>query len=128
MKRNVDLTENEIFKEKNIASSNFHRDFKINSIFLLRGVSRKSLSNKIKKCIADIPYCIDNDIEHYQNGGIIQGDKYRRNYYSTIQEESYCERCGRTKKYFWEDFNNGLCPKCSKELDKKRSSYARFKN
>lgn len=29
----------------------------------------------------------------------------------------FCERCGRKKKYPWEDFSRLLCPECEKYLE-----------
>jgi len=127
MKRSVDLTDNEVFRPENQRTFNIRGNINIGSAFLIRNISKNNLSRKIKKCIADIPYCIDNDIEHLEKGAIIQGDKNRRKYYKATKQDFYCERCGRDKKYFWEDFSQGLCPECSDAI-RERSNYERFKN
>ena len=31
--------------------------------------------------------------------------------------DCFCERCGRKKKYPWEDFSKLLCPKCERYLE-----------
>jgi len=107
MKSNIDLTANLDFAKPT--------RFSFRNTYWNTG---NVLGKKINKDIADINYCITFDIEHHQHGGIIQGNRHRREYMATCNEIiSYCERCGRHKKYPWENFNSLLCPQCNNILD-----------
>lgn len=118
MKRNIDLTENFDFAIPRRAAT------RGSSLSLNRpeieicSYNRNILGKYIRKNIADINYCINEDIEFNQSGGLIQGNGYRRKYMKLYNEpESYCERCGRSKKYPWEDFSSLLCPQCNNIFD-----------
>ena len=78
----------------------------------------KSIGKYLSKYILDIPYCINEDIEHKQSGGLVQGNGNRRKFMEYENNPGcFCERCGRKKKYPWEDFSRLLCPKCEKYLE-----------
>lgn len=116
MKRNIDLTENSDFATP-VRNSIRFKTPRISSVAMC-SCDRSILGNILHKNITDINYCIEEDIEYNQHGGIIQGNGYRRTYMKIINEpNSYCERCGRLKQYPWEDFSKLLCPKCDKEMD-----------
>lgn len=110
MKSNIDLTENSDFATPRRISSRFAN--------IVCSCDANLLGRLLHKNIADINYCVEYDIEFYQRGGMIQGNGYRRTYMKICEEpESHCERCGRHKKYPWEDFSSLLCPQCSALLD-----------
>ena len=113
MRNNIDLTENSDFA---VPRRDFPR-FHLQSMAICSH-DNNILGRALHKNIADIHYCIESDIEYYQNGGMIQGNRYRRTYMKICEElESHCERCGRHKKYPWEDFSSLLCPQCNAILD-----------
>ena len=113
MKSNIDLTENSDFVTPTRLS-------KIDVSMAMCGYDKNILGRALRKNIADIHYCIESDIEYNQRGGMIQGNGYRREYMKICEEpDSHCGRCGRHKKYPWEDFGFLLCPQCSAILDYK---------
>lgn len=103
MESNIDLTTGLDFRRVSVKSTN------LSSIPIRRIVGHKD--------IVDIPYCIANDIEHFQRGGIEQGDKYRRSFIKMVHCEVHCECCGRPQKYPWENFNGLLCPQCNSIME-----------
>lgn len=111
MKRNIDLTIDFDFRKRQVHSVNLSSE--CGNISLNRIIKQRN--------VVDIPYCISNDIEYHQRGGIIQGDKYRRDFIKTTSYNIYCERCGRQQKYPWEKFY-GLCPQCDKILESNNTS------
>ena len=111
MKSNIDLTENSDFAIPTRLS-------KTDVSMAVCGYDRNILGRALRKNIADIHYCIESDIEYNQRGGMIQGNGYRREYMKICEEpDSHCGRCGRHKKYPWEDFGSLLCPQCSAILN-----------
>lgn len=115
MKSNIDLTENSDFTIPIRVPTRLSR---IDVSMAVCGYDRNILSRALRKNIADIHYCIESDIEYSQRGGMIQGNGYRREYMKICEEpDSHCERCGRHKKYPWEDFGSLLCPQCNAILD-----------
>lgn len=105
MKRNVDLTEDFDFRRNQFSTMR-----------LSRSVSFRRAFANVQ--IVDIPYCINNDIEHYVRGGIEQGDSSRRTFIKMICQPVHCECCGRTLKYPWEHFKGLLCPHCDDALER----------
>ena len=115
MKSNIDLTENSDFAIPIRVPTRLSR---IDVSMAVCGYDRNILGRALHKNIADIHYCIESDIEYNQQGGMIQGNGYRRKYMKICEElDSHCERCGRHKKYPWEDFGSLLCPQCNAILD-----------
>lgn len=104
MKRNIDLTADFDFANTQTRGANI-------SLRKFRGLIGD-------KRIVDIPYCIQNDIEHKQRGGIIQGDKFRRDFIKIVCHEIHCECCGRSQKYPWEKFCGFLCPQCDNRIER----------
>lgn len=129
MKNNIDLTENLDFaiprRADTQSSSRVFRDLTITTLMFTYSYG-KSLGKYISKYILDIPYCINEDIEHRQNGGIIQGNGDRRKFIRFENNpECYCERCGREKQYPWEDFSKLLCPECEKDIESREIPWRR---
>lgn len=118
MKINIDLTTNSDFRrERDIDNSLIFGLSKIKRKFLFGSKKNVHISDFIKNIVVDIPYCISNDIDKNENGGIVQGNGSKRAFIKEVNSNQYCERCGRKKKYPWEDFSKLLCPKCEKYLE-----------
>lgn len=118
MKRNIDLTENFDFAIPRRASTQSTSLSLRNLNMTICSRSNSIISKMIKKDIIDIYYCIEEDIERNEKGGIIQGNSYRRKFMKSYYEpENHCERCGCSKSYPWQDFSTLLCPKCNEYLD-----------
>lgn len=108
MKRNVDLT----------ADFDFQNNTGNNHTVRLNNARLRIFKNSIyNHPIVDTPYCIKNDIEHREMGGIVQGEKYRRQFINTVRQPVYCECCGRTLKYPWEQFRGTLCSRCDNAIE-----------
>ena len=121
MKSNIDLTENFDFaiprRASTSSSSRVFRNLEISTVMWTPSYN-KSIGKYLSKYILDIPYCINEDIEHKQSGGLVQGNGNRRKFMEYENNPGcFCERCGRKKKYPWEDFSRLLCPKCEKYLE-----------
>ena len=121
MKSNIDLTENFDFaiprRASTSSSSRVFRNLEISTVMWTASYN-KSIGKYLSKYILDIPYCINEDIEHKQSGGLVQGNGNRRKFMEYENNSGcFCERCGRKKKYPWEDFSRLLCPKCEKYLE-----------
>ena len=121
MKSNIDLTENFDFAiPRRASTSSSSRAFRNleNSIAMWTASYNKSIGKYLSKYILDIPYCINEDIEHKQSGGLVQGNGNRRKFMEYENNPGcFCERCGRKQKYPWEDFSKLLCPECEKYLE-----------
>lgn len=122
MKLNIDLTENLDFNKpakENVQSSFRNLKTVKDDTLMFTHSYDKSIGKFFSKYILDIPYCINEDIEHNQKGGLTQGNGDRRKFIEYEDNPYYfCERCGRKKKYPWEDFNRLLCPKCENDLER----------
>lgn len=121
MKSNIDLTENFDFaiprRASTSSSSRVFRNLEISTVMWTASYN-KSIGKYLSKYILDIPYCINEDIEHKQSGGLVQGNGNRRKFMEYENNPGcFCERCGCKKKYPWEDFSRLLCPKCEKYLE-----------
>lgn len=121
MKSNIDLTENFDFaiprRVSTSSSSRAFRNLEISTVMWTASYN-KSIGKYLSKYILDIPYCINEDIEHKQSGGLVQGNGNRRKFMEYENNPGcFCERCGCKKKYPWEDFSRLLCPKCEKYLE-----------
>lgn len=121
MKSNIDLTKNFDFAIPRMAStsssSRAFRNLGISTVMYTVSYN-KSIGKYLSKYILDIPYCINEDIEHKQSGGLVQGNGNRRKFMEYENNpDCFCERCGCKKKYPWEDFSKLLCPKCEKYLE-----------
>lgn len=121
MKSNIDLTENFDFaiprRASTSSSSRAFRNLEISTVMWIASYN-KSIGKYLSKYILDIPYCINEDIEHKQSGGLVQGNGNRRKFMEYENNPGcFCERCGCKKKYPWEDFSRLLCPKCEKYLE-----------
>lgn len=121
MKSNIDLTENFDFAiPRRASTSSSSRTFRNleDSIVMWTASYKKSIGKYLSKYILDIPYCINEDIEHKQSGGLVQGNGNRRKFMEYENNpDCFCERYGYKKKYPWEDFSRLLCPKCEKYLE-----------
>ena len=121
MKSNIDLTENFDFAiPRRASTSSSSRTFRNleDSIVMWTASYKKSIGKYLSKYILDIPYCINEDIEHKQSGGLVQGNGNRRKFMEYENNtDCFCERCGYKKKYPWEDFSKLICPKCEKYLE-----------
>ena len=126
MKSNIDLTENFDFAiPRRASTSSSSRTFRNleDSIVMWTASYKKSIGKYLSKYILDIPYCINEDIEHKQSGGLVQGNGNRRKFMEYENNpDCFCERCGRKKKYPWEDFSKLLCPKCEKYLEREMNT------
>lgn len=121
MKSNIDLTENFDFsiprRTATSSSSMMLSNLEISTVMWTASYE-KSIGKYLSKYILDIPYCINEDIEHNQSGALIQGNGNRRKFMKYENNHGYfCERCGCEKKYPWEDFSRLLCTKCEKDLE-----------
>ena len=121
MKSNIDLTENFDFAiPRRASTSSSSRTFRNleDSIVMWTASYKKSIGKYLSKYILDIPHCINEDIEHKQSGGLVQGNGNRRKFMEYENNpDCFCERCGYKKKYPWEDFSKLICPKCEKYLE-----------
>lgn len=121
MKSNIDLTENFDFaiprRASTSSSSRAFRNLEISTVMWTASYN-KSIGKYLSKYILDIPYCINEDIEYKQSGGLVQGNGNRRKFMEYENNPGcFCERCGHKKKYPWEDFSRLLCSKCEKYLE-----------
>lgn len=110
MNPQIDLTENRDFR---VNGTQYVR-FKTIQESIPRLLRPKQLP--INKTIESIETCLEQAIKS-QNGGIIQGDKFFRKYMKETESNGmFCIRCGRWKKYPWQEYDGELCDRCNEDL------------